>query len=154
MCCEEKQLRDVIFEVYYNLQIREAWADKVASKLLFKNDLYHREDQTMFVCFSSKTYICASKWIRNNAHSSIAYNRQYVLFIAKSWLSLLQLCGLWSTRLLCPWDSQAKILEWVAIPSLREPLDPGIKLMSPALASRFFTAEPPGKPHIQSSRYI
>ena len=108
MCCEEKQLRDVIFEVYYNLQIREAWADKVASKLLFKNDLYHREDQTMFVCFSSKTYICASKWIRNNAHSSIAYNRQYVPFIAKSWLSLLQLCGLWSTRLLCPWDFPGK----------------------------------------------
>ena len=26
-------------------------------------------------------------------------------------------------------------------------LDPGIKLTSPALAGKFFTAEPPGKPH-------
>ena len=26
-------------------------------------------------------------------------------------------------------------------------LDPGIKIMSPALADRFFTTEPPGKPY-------
>ena len=25
--------------------------------------------------------------------------------------------GLWSTRLLCLWDLQARILEWVAMPS-------------------------------------
>ena len=33
-------------------------------------------------------------------------------------------------------------------PSSGDLPDPGIKPTSPALASRFFTAEPPGKPHI------
>jgi len=39
--------------------------------------------------------------------------------------------------------SQARIQEQVAIQDLP---DPGIKPMSPALAGRFFTTEPPGKP--------
>ena len=43
--------------------------------------------------------------------------------------------------------SQARILEWVAISSLGDPLDLGIEPMSPALADRFFTTESPGKPH-------
>ena len=37
---------------------------------------------------------------------------------------------------------QARILEWVSMPSSRDPLDPGIKpvsLASPALAGGFFT---------------
>ena len=40
---------------------------------------------------------------------------------------------------------QARILEWVAISSSRELLDPGIELASlasPALADGFFTIEP------------
>ena len=44
---------------------------------------------------------------------------------------------------------QARILEWVASPSFRGSSSPGIEpasLMSPTLAGRFFTAEPPGKP--------
>ena len=41
--------------------------------------------------------------------------------------------------------SQARILEWVAISFSRGSSDPGIKPMSPTLASRFFTTEPPGK---------
>ena len=49
----------------------------------------------------------------------------------------------------------ARILEWVAISSSRglpvpeiEPASPGTKLSpaSPALAGRFFSTEPPGKP--------
>ena len=32
--------------------------------------------------------------------------------------------------------------------------DPGIKLVSPALASRFFTTEPPGKPYHQPVKKI
>ena len=36
-----------------------------------------------------------------------------------------------STRLLCPWESQARIWEWVAMPSSRDLLDPGIEPMSP-----------------------
>ena len=44
---------------------------------------------------------------------------------------------------------QARILEWVAISFSRDLPDPGIKpafLGSPALAGRFFTTAPPGKP--------
>ena len=40
---------------------------------------------------------------------------------------------------------QAKLLEWVAISYSRDFPYPGIKPPSPALASRFFTTEPPGK---------
>ena len=42
--------------------------------------------------------------------------------------------------------SQARILERLPLPSPGEIPDPGIKLASPALAGRFFTTEPPGKP--------
>ena len=40
---------------------------------------------------------------------------------------------------------QARMLEWGAISFSRGSSDPGIKPMSPTLASRFFTTEPPGK---------
>ena len=33
-------------------------------------------------------------------------------------------------------------------PPLGDPPDPGIEPMSPALAGKFFTTEPPGKPNI------
>ena len=42
--------------------------------------------------------------------------------------------------------SQAQILEWVAIPFSEDLPDPGVESVSPALAGRFFTTEPPGKP--------
>ena len=42
------------------------------------------------------------------------YNNCYSL-VAKSWPTLLWFLGLSSSRLLCPWDFQARILEWVAI---------------------------------------
>ena len=42
--------------------------------------------------------------------------------------------------------SQARTMEWVAISFSRELLDLGIEPESPALAGRFFTAEPPVKP--------
>ena len=45
---------------------------------------------------------------------------------------------------------QKRILESVAMPSSRDLPDPRIKLtspVSPAMAGRFFTTEPPGKPH-------
>ena len=45
---------------------------------------------------------------------------------------------------------QARTLEWVAMPSCSVSSDPGIKLVSPAtpaLAGKFFTAEPLGRPH-------
>ena len=43
---------------------------------------------------------------------------------------------------------QARILEWVAMPSSRGISQPGIEPMSPALAGEFFTTEPPGKLYI------
>ena len=43
---------------------------------------------------------------------------------------------------------QARILEWVAISSFRDLPDTGIEPTSPALAGRFFTTVPPGKPPI------
>jgi len=42
--------------------------------------------------------------------------------------------------------SQGIILEWVVTSFSRESSDPGIEPLSPALASGFFTPEPPGKP--------
>ena len=41
---------------------------------------------------------------------------------------------------------QARILEWVAIPSSGDLPNPGLEPMSPAMAGGFFTSEPPGKP--------
>ena len=40
---------------------------------------------------------------------------------------------------------QARILEWVAIPSPGDLPNPGIKPASPALPGSFFITEPPGK---------
>ena len=41
---------------------------------------------------------------------------------------------------------QARILEWAAISFSRDLPDPGIELVSPALAGGFFTTEPLVKP--------
>ena len=41
---------------------------------------------------------------------------------------------------------QARILEWLAVHFSRGSSRPGIKPACPALAGRFFTTEPPGKP--------
>ena len=41
---------------------------------------------------------------------------------------------------------QARILEWVAISFSKDPSDPGMEPVSPALAGGRFTTEPPGKP--------
>ena len=48
--------------------------------------------------------------------------------------------------------SQARILEWTAISFSGDLANPRIEpmsLVSPALAGRFFTAEPPGKPELK-----
>ena len=42
--------------------------------------------------------------------------------------------------------SQAQSLEWLSFPSPGDLPDPRIQPRSPALAGRFFTTEPPGKP--------
>ena len=43
---------------------------------------------------------------------------------------------------------QARILEWVALPSSRGSSRSRDRTPSPALAGGFFTTEPPGKPHL------
>ena len=51
---------------------------------------------------------------------------------------------------------QASVLEWVAISSSRDLPDPWMEpafIASPALASRFFTTAPPGKPTLFITRY-
>ena len=62
----------------------------------------------------------------------------------------LQPYRLQPTGLCCSWASPGKNSGWGGSPF---PLpgtlsDPGIRLMSSALAGRFFTTEPPGNPHI------
>ena len=68
---------------------------------------------------------------------------------AKSLLLCPTLCDPMDCRL--PGSSvhgilQARILEWVAMPSSSGSSDRGIEPTSPALAGGFFTTEPPGKP--------
>ena len=60
-------------------------------------------------------------------------------------------CGLSGSSV--HWISQARTLEWLPIPPSGDLPDLGIQPMSPAasaLADRFFTTEPPAKPHIVS----
>ena len=67
--------------------------------------------------------------------------------------SFVGLCNpmeLYPARLLCPWNFPGKKTHWSGLPFLPQGdlPDPGIKpmsLVSPALAGRFFTTEPPGK---------
>ena len=52
---------------------------------------------------------------------------------------------------------QARILEWVALPSSRDLSDPGIEqasLTSPALAGGFFTIRAPGKPRLCDRSFV
>ena len=49
---------------------------------------------------------------------------------------------------------QARILEWVAIPSPGDLLDPGIEPRSSALQADYLTSEQPGKPTSSLFVYI
>ena len=51
---------------------------------------------------------------------------------------------------------QARILEWVAMPSSKgssQPRDRTVSLMFPALVGRLFTTEPPEKPNVYTILY-
>ena len=69
--------------------------------------------------------------------------------------TLLQPCGLQPVRLFCPWDFPGKNTG-VGCHFLLHRIfpDPGIELTSPALAGRFFTTEPPGKPYCTPLLYF
>jgi len=75
-------------------------------------------------------------------------------------LSLVQLFATpWAVepaRLLCPWDvSRQEYWSELPFPTPGDLPNPRIKLMSPtsALADRFFTTMPPGKPHFDINRF-
>ena len=67
-----------------------------------------------------------------------------------SHFSCVQLCEtLWTVARQTPLPMgvlQARILEWVAMPSSRESSRPRDRTLISCMASGFFTAEPPGKP--------
>ena len=55
----------------------------------------------------------------------------------------------WTVALQAPLSmgfSRQEYYSGLPFPSPRDLPDPGIELVSPALAGRFFTTEPPGKP--------
>ena len=61
----------------------------------------------------------------------------------------LQPYGPWSAMLFCPWDSQARILEWVSMLSSRISSRPRMEAASPgtpALEADIFTIDPLEKP--------
>ena len=55
--------------------------------------------------------------------------------------SSLEPHGLQHARLLCPWKSSARILEWIAVPFSRDLPNPGIEPGSPALQADSLPAE-------------
>ena len=78
--------------------------------------------------------------------SSTQYNLIYAVVVQLlSCVQLLGLHGLQPPRLLCPWDSQARILEWAAISSSSGSFRPRDRTFLSYIAGRFFTTEPPGK---------
>ena len=50
-------------------------------------------------------------------------------------------------RLICPWDSLGRILEWVAFSFCKGPSQPRDRTPISCWAGGFFTTELPGKPH-------
>ena len=58
----------------------------------------------------------------------------------------LWLYGLKPVSILCPWDFPGKNTGLVAISSSRGSSNPRIEPVSPSLAGRFFTSEPPESP--------
>ena len=81
----------------------------------------------------------------NSAMGADPTSKASYCLLAKSCLTLWKPMDLSLPGLSLHGISQARILEWVAIFSSRDLPDPGIKPVSPALAGRFFTAEPAGK---------
>ena len=70
----------------------------------------------------------------------------FMLLFSCSVASLYHLHGLQPARLLCPWNfPRQEYWSELLFPSPGNLPDPRIEPMSPALAGRFSTAEPPGK---------
>ena len=91
-------------------------------------------------------------WLFHNVH--VYHNIKLHNLVCCSVMSnSLRLHGLQPARLLCPWQNYWSRLPF---PIPGDLTDPGIKptyLMSPALAGRFFTLVPPGKPCTTLCKY-
>ena len=96
--------------------------------------------------------VCNSSEVWANLSIVSIYPKCFICcccLVAKSCLTLCDPLDLQLTRLLCPWDFPDKrILEWVAIFFSRGSSQPRDWTHLPALAGRFFTTEPPGKPKV------
>ena len=68
-----------------------------------------------------------------------------------SWETGTDVSSPWTVA--CHGILQAKILEWVAMPSSRKSTQPRDQNQVLYIAGRFFTTEPPGKPHIHTTIY-
>ena len=119
-------------------------------------------DQDFTKVSDLNSFLSWSVW---NCQYSAIYNLQKTLFLL---VQPIQCMCVYVWAQLCPtlcdsmdWsllDSsvhaifQARILEWVPFPSLRELPNPGTKPMPHALAGGFFIVEPPGQPYPGASR--
>ena len=100
--------------------------------------------------FSSSGYLCIKViWRRQQLRSSNLFAWQYACVLS-CYVHVFAIP--WSVAYQAPLSmgfSWQEILKWIVISSPGDLLDPGIKPMSPvspALAGRFFTIEPPGNP--------
>ena len=106
-------------------------------------------------CAVNATYI----WIFKTLYCYKG-KRSHYLYELPSWNGNILDFSVWSQLCSALWNPmdcslpgscihrlfQERILDCAAISFSRGPSNPGVKLMSPALAGRFFTTAPPGKP--------
>ena len=91
--------------------------------------------------YQLNSWFFAGKKFCQDPHSIIPENESVSCSVVSNFL---RPHGLQPTRLLCLWNSPARILEWKAIPFSRESLNPGIKPGSPATQADSLPSEPPG----------
>ena len=68
------------------------------------------------------------------------------ILLSEGKVFVAQLCPTQHARLLCPWDSPARLLEWVAIPFSRGPSQCRDQTQVSCTAGDSLLSEPPGKP--------
>ena len=103
---------------------------------------------------SHKGSPCSSKWWPNWEIGIDIYTLLYIecCLVAKSCPSLCKPMDYSPLGSIVYGISQARILEWVPFPSPTDIPNPGTEPEFPALAGRFFTTEPSGKPHCIQNR--
>ena len=79
------------------------------------------------------------------------YNKNTIDWVACTWACMLKWPhGLLPARLLCPWNSPARILEWVAISSSRKSSPPRVQtciVFVSWIGRQIFTTKTRGMPH-------